>query len=467
MESVNIVASVSSKPKTNKTLILVICSVMCFFLAFTCAGINIALPAIGNEFKANAILLNWVVTLALLVMGVFLVPAGRLADIIGTKKVFMIGLIIFIPVSTLTAFSNSIYMLLVCQVIQGIGLAMVFATSTAMITTVYPTNERGRALGINVGVLYFGTSIAPFICGFLTEHIGWRSIFLIAVPCGIVMLILLLLYVKEDWVHSRGEKFDYIGAIIFGLSLVSLMYGFSVMPQVYGFALILIGIAGTIIFFKWESRTKSPVFDTSIFRDNRVFQFSNITAFISYSAVAAVSYLLSLYLQYNKGLSAEVAGLVLIAQPIMQALFSPFTGRFSDRVEPRILASLGMGLTCLGLIPFAFVTADTSIFLIVGALIVLGVGFGLFSSPNTNAVMSSISAKHYGVASATLGTMRSLGQLFSMGITMILISAIVGRVVITPEHYATFLTCVRVAFAIFSVLCLIGVFTSLARGKLR
>jgi MFS family permease len=454
-------------PVVDKTLILVICSIISFFLSFVGSGINVALPSIGKEFNANAILLNWVVTLSTLTLGVLMIPFGRLADIIGIKKVFAIGIIIYLPAAVLTVLSSSIYMLLVCQLMQAVGLAMVFANSTAMLTAVYPANERGRALGINVGTLYFGFSIAPSICGTMIEHFGWRSIFFIGMPGCVLALILLFTKVKGDWVYSRGERFDYFGALLFAISIICIMYGFSIIPQLLGGLLILIGIVLALFFIKWESRTTSPVFDINIFRNNKVFLFSNITAFVSYSAVMAVTYLMSLYLQYNRGFSAQTTGFILVAQPLLQAVFSPISGRISDKFEPRVVASLGMGLTCLGLIPFAFLTDTTSVGLILAALLVLGMGFGLFSSPNTNAIMSSVSPKQLAVASATLSTMRTLGGLFSMAITMVLISVIVGRVEITPEYYPAFLTCVRVAFAIFSVLCLISVFTSLARGKLR
>jgi MFS family permease len=463
----DVTESKTQEATTNKTLILVIVCVVSFFISFLGVGLNVAIPAIGKEFSANAILLNWVVTVSILTSGVFSIPCGRIADMFGLKKIFILGLIIFLPFTILTVFSNSIYMLMVCQAIQAIGLGMILATSAAILVAVFPPEERGKALGFNVGVLYFGFSTSPLVCGFLTEQVGWRSIYLIAVPGCLIGLILLLWKVKQEWVHSRGEKFDYPGAVIFGLSLIFIMYGFSVLPELYGFFLLLSGIIGMFIFFKWESSNSSPVFDVSILRNNRVFLFSNLTAFISYSAVAAVAYLLSLYLQYNKGLTPGAAGLVLAVQPVIQAALSPLSGWLSDKIEPRIVVSVGMGLTCAGLVPFAFVAASTPLIWIVVPLFILGMGFGIFSSPNTNAIMSSVSEKNLGVASALSGTMRTLGILFSMAVTMILMSIFVGRVVITPEHYDSFLVCLRVAFAIFTALCFTGIFFSLSRGKVR
>jgi len=245
------------------------------------------------------------------------------------------------------------------------------------------------------------------------------------------------------------------------------MYGFSLLPAMSGAWLILLGTLGILAFVKWEMKVESPVLDMKLFRTNMVFAFSNLAALINYSATFAVTFLLSLYLQYIKGLDPQNAGLILVSQPIVMAIFSPFAGRLSDRIEPRIVASTGMALTVLGLSLFTFLSEKTVLEFIVASLILLGVGFALFSSPNTNAVMSSVEKRFYGVASGTLGTMRLIGQMLSMGIAMLIFAIYIGRAQITPEYYLLFLRSVNVAFIIFAVLCFGGVFASLARGKVR
>ncbi len=176
---------------------------------------------------------------------------------------------------------------------------------------------------------------------------------------------------------------------------------------------------------------------------------------------------MSLYLQYIKGLNSEQAGLILVAQPVVMAVFSPFAGKLSDKIEPRVVASIGMAFTTVGLLFLSFLNENTAIEYIVGSLIMLGFGFALFSSPNTNAVMSSVEKKFYGVASATLGTMRLTGQMLSMGIATLIFAVFIGRVEIAPEYYLPFLKSVNIAFIIFSALCFAGIFASLARGKVR
>ena len=205
----------------------------------------------------------------------------------------------------------------------------------------------------------------------------------------------------------------------------------------------------------------------ALFKNNIVFVFSNLAALINYSATFAVSFLLSLYLQYIKGFTPETAGLILIAQPVMMAMFSPLAGILSDRIEPLIVASVGMGLTTVGLFMLIFVSNGASIGYIVTSLIILGLGFGFFSSPNTNAVMGSVDRKFYGVASGMLGTMRLTGQAFSLGISLLLFAIFLGRVQITPEYYPLFLKSMRVAFIIMAALCFLGIFASIARGKTR
>lgn len=230
---------------------------------------------------------------------------------------------------------------------------------------------------------------------------------------------------------------------------------------------MLAGILGIWLFVKQELRTEYPVLNIRLLRDNKVFTFSNAAALVNYSATSAVGFLLSVYLQSVKSLTPQQAGLVLISQPIVMAVFSPFAGRLSDRVEPRIVASAGMALTMLGLVFFIFMGEGTPVFLIAANLVLLGFGFALFSSPNTNAVMGSVEKKFYGVASATLGTMRLTGQMLSMGVTMMVFAVFIGRVRITPAQGRLFISSSRMLFFIFAVLCFAGIFASLARGKVR
>jgi MFS family permease len=350
---------------------------------------------------------------------------------------------------------------------QGLGAAMLFGTVLAILVAAYPLEERGRVLGINVASVYLGLSFGPFLGGVLTQNLGWRSVFFLTVPLGLVNALMSMWKIPRGPGARRGESFDLIGSCIYGAMLFSLLYGFSLLPRAIAMAFIAGGIAGLALFLWWERRTKQPVLDVGLFMKNRAFTLSNTAALINYAATFAVAFLLSFYLQHIKGLSPQQAGLVLVCQPVVQAAFSPVAGRLSDKVEPRILASLGMASTAFCLFILASFDAGTSLVFVVMTLGLLGLGFAFFSSPNMNAIMSSVDDKLHGVASSMVATVRTLGQMFSMGIAMLTFAIFMGQVEISPPLYPLLLRAIKVSCTIFGILCVAGVFASLARGNLR
>jgi EmrB/QacA subfamily drug resistance transporter len=452
---------------TSKGLVLLVATMASFLFPFMGSAVNIALPSIGKELSLDAITLGWIATAYLLTSATLLVPFGRIADIYGRKKIFTSGIVIFTLSSLFAGMASSATMLISCRVFQGIGGAMLAGTVVALLTTVFPANERGKVLGINVAATYTGLSLGPVLGGILTQNLGWRSIFLISVPLGLAVIGVVLWKLRGEWTGAKGERFDFVGSVIYCLGLVALVYGFTLLPAISGVWLIVGGVIGLSAFTRWEMRARSPLLDISLFRNSKAFTFSNLAALINYSATFAVAFLISLYLQYVKGFNPQGAGLILVAMPVMQAIFSPLAGRLSDRIEPRLIASAGMALTTVGLIIFIFLNKETPLGLIIGNLILIGFGFALFSSPNTNAVMSSAPKTAYGVASATLATMRQVGMTFSMGVAMLMFALYMGRVQITPEYYPLFQESMKTSFIIFAVLCFGGIFASLARGKVR
>jgi len=450
---------------TGKQVVLLIAILAGFITPFDGSAVNIALPAIGEEFHMDAIALSWVATAYLLSSALFLVPFGKIADIYGRKKVFLYGITIFSLSSLIMTMASSSEMLIGVRVVQGIGSAMIFGTGVAIVTSVFPPGERGKALGTYITSVYIGLSVGPLLGGAMTQYLGWRSIFFVNVPIGITAVFLILWKIKGEWAECIGEKFDLIGSVIYGTAVVAVMYGFSVLPELKGVALLAFGTLGVIAFALFEIRTSSPVLDISLLTKNRIFAFSNLSALINYSATYAVTFLLSLDLQYTKGFTPEHAGLILVAQPVVMAMVSPIAGRLSDRTEPRIVASVGMAFTALGLFLLIFLTESTPLWHLIITLIILGIGFGLFSSPNTNAIMSSVDKKFYGVASGMNGTMRLLGQMLSMGIAMMIFAIVIGPVEITPEYYPQFVLSLHYAFILFTAFCILGIFASLVRGN--
>jgi EmrB/QacA subfamily drug resistance transporter len=434
--------------------------------AFMGSAINIALPLIGKEFNSDAVLLSWLATAYLLTAAVLLVPVGRLSDIFGRTRFLKIGIIIFSSGSLLCGLANSDTILLVFRLIQGVGSSMIFTTSTAILVSAFPPNERGKILGINITAVYTGLSSGPFLGGLITYHLNWRFIFYISFFLGAVTALMLFLKLREEWKEAENESFDLSGSIIYVLSLTIFVLGLTFLPDVTGIVMVICGIIIFIAFFKIESGKSNPIFNFNVFFSNRTFTFSNLSALINYSATFAISFLMSLYLQNVKLLSAQDAGFVLVTQPFIMAVLSPLAGRLSDKIEPQVVASSGMAILTIGLVIFVFLGSGFGLVPIILNLALLGLGFALFSSPNVNAIMSSVEKRYYGVASSTLASMRMIGQMFSMGIVIVIFSLIIGKTEISSENQLDFLISIRIAFIIFSVLSFIGVFTSLSRGKI-
>ncbi len=395
-----------------KRSVLIVATFAAFITPFMGAAVNLALPAISKDLNANAVQLNWVVTVYLVSTAVFMLPFGRLGDIIGRKKVFLTGLILLTLSTCAIVFTKSINSFLFFRSFQGMASAMIFGTSMAIITSVFPPGERGKAMGINITAVYVGLSSGPLIGGFLTEKFGWRSIFIALIPLGAVAIVLTLTKIKVDWAEAKNKSFNL--RVLFS---------------------------------------------------NRVFSLSSLAAMIHYSATSAIGFFLSLYLQYLRGYDAQTAGLILMTQPIMMALLSISAGKLSDRINPGHLASTGMALTSLGIFALTFIDNNTPLIFIILILALNGCGFALFSTPNSNAIMSSVQKQYLGIASGMLGTVRMVGQSVSLGIAMLLITFFIGHEKIQTDNYPELLKTIKTGLAIFALICIPAIFASLARNK--
>jgi EmrB/QacA subfamily drug resistance transporter len=455
----------ANEDKSLKRSVLLVATFAAFLTPFLSSAVNLALPAIGKDLHANAISLSWIISSFILSSAVFLLPFGRLGDIIGRKRIFSYGIVLFTVSTFLIVFSHSITSLIILRTLQGFSGAMIFGTSLAIITSVFPQGERGNAIGITITATYFGLSAGPVVGGFLTQLLGWRSIFALLVPVGLISIYLIFTRIRTEWAEAEGERFDIRGSFIYGLSLLSFMYGFSKLPLAFGWICLLSGITMAVIFLFFEKKIPNPVFDIRLMLNNRVFAFSGLAALINYSATSATGFFMSLYLQYLKGFDARTAGLIMISQPVAMALLSPLAGKLSDKRDPGMIASVGMGLTAIGLILLCFIGPETPVYRIVLLLILMGVGFGLFSSPNSNAIMSSVEKRYLGIASGVVGTMRMIGQMMSMGIAMMLIAVYIGKQTINKETFQGLMASMKTGFIIFSILSVTGIFASLARNN--
>lgn len=445
---------------------LFVATLTSFMGPFLISSVNVALPAIQAELKLDAVQLSWIATAYLLAVAVGLVPAGKIADIHGRKKVFAAGLAVYVVGAAVAMFAGSAPVLIGSRVIQGLGAAMFVTTGMAIITSIFPPQKRGRVIGIYVAAVYVGLSMGPFVGGLLTQYLGWRSIFLVTLPMGAGSLLLTLYVLKGEWRGEPGQKLDLAACLLYGVSILALVYGASLLPGGLGAGLVVAGIALMVIFIRHQTTARFPVFEVRLFVRNKRFAFSSFAALLNYSATFAVTFLLSLYLQYIKGMSPQSAGSVLMAQPVIMALFSPLAGRLADRMEPRYLATCGMVITVLGVLFFITLDSAASISSIVANLAFLGLGFALFSSPNMSAIMGSVEKRYYGLASGAVATMRLLGQMASMAVAMVVLTLVVGREEIAPANYDRFLDAVHVVFAISALLCSAGVYFSWFRGKI-
>jgi len=436
-----------------------------FITPFMAASVPIAMPSIARRFSLNAVTLSWVATAYLLTSAVFLLPFGRLSDLIGRKKMMTAGIILFSLASILISVSMNPTWLIASRALQGMGGSMIFSTSMALLISVISPGERGRLIGFTTASVYMGLSLGPLIGGFFTQLWGWRSIFLVPMPLSILLLFLIFRNIKGEWAEAREERFDFMGTMVYICAFISLMLGVTFLSHWFGLVLLGVGATGLTVFFVFESNTRFPVFQVRLLANNRVFAFSNLAALINYTATFAIQFLLSLYLQSIRGFSPQRTGLILLAQPLLQAFFSPLAGSVSDRWQPRLVASLGMGGCAAGLFLFSFLSERTPVALIITNLAFLGIGFAFFSSPNTSAVMGAVEKKFLGQASATLSTMRMSGQMLSMACLTLLFSLFMKRAEIGPKTVSLFMSVSRSAFLLFFSLCCLGVAASLARGK--
>lgn len=427
---------------------------------------NVALPAIADDLQLDAVLLSWIPMVYLMASAMFVLIFGRLSDNWGRKRIFLLGTLAVILSSSLAAVSIGSSMLLAARFLQGISAAMLYATQMAIVTSAFPPEKRGRVIGLVVSAVYVGLAAGPLLGGFVIDSFGWRYSFLLQLPLATVVLWIGLKYVDTEWAAPEKQPFDLPGAVSYSTAILLLCLGVSRLPEPDSIALLALSGLTLIWFLRHARRAPYPIWDVQLFFSNRVFTFSCGASLIMYSATYANVVLLSLYLQYLKGLTATMAGLLILVQPVSMAVLSPLMGRLSDRIEPRILASAGMLLTAVGLFMLASLTGNSTYPALITALLMTGAGFSLFSSPNANAIMGSIARTHAGSASGAVATTRLLGQLNSMVLVTLALSLVMGATTITADTLPLLERAITLSFSIAALICLPGIALSMARGRL-
>jgi EmrB/QacA subfamily drug resistance transporter len=454
--------------KREDLSVLLVVAITSFMGTFLISAVNIALPTIERDFSLSAIELSWIITSFILGTALFMLPAGTWGDRNDNRRLFQWGLLLFTLSSLLCYFAPDGYWLIAGRFVQGAGAAFTGTTGQAILVATFPATRRGQVLGISVSSVYAGLALGPLAGGILTIHTGWRSLFLIATIFGLFTTLISLRYMRKNEEKARpAGKGDHIGTILFMAGLSALVYGSSRIPSLPGWAMMGGALFMLFLFLRVERKALHPLLDIRLFTHNRLFTYSSLSALINYTATFAIVFFLSLYLQKIQGLSPRDAGAVIVAQPLMMALFSPVVGRLSDKIQPRYFATLGMAMCSSGLAMLAFLSPGTSIGWIVAILIWVGIGFALFSSPNMNTIMSSVKRPQYGQASGIAASMRVFGQIISMSIITFLFSINFGSSSVEAAPDPVFMHVMQWGFLIFALIGLPGIYFSFNRGNVK
>jgi MFS family permease len=449
----------------SATATLVIMGIVQFVVPFMLSAVGIALPAIGREYHASALLLSACITSFVLSLAIFMLPVSRFADIYGRKRIFSIGVGVITMTTIALALSPNVYVFIAIRFIQGLAAAMIFSTGLAILTSVFPIEHRGRALGISASAVYLGMAAGPTLAGFLIAGFGWRSIFYFVIPIQLLAVALTMTKLHGEWTSAEVQGFDWIGSMALCCTLLLLIIGTTQLNKMDAAKYIaFLGLLSAVIFFRIEQKVANPLLDLHLLRTNLPFTFNNVAVCINYAAAFGVIFLFSLYLQNVKGYSPKYAGLVMVIQPGIQALLSPLAGKLSDTYSPRHIAAIGIGSCTVGLTTAAFLNTHSSLSMIILVLALLGLGFGLFSTSNTTAIMGSVEPQHYGIAAGLLASMRNMGMLISMTIVSVALGLFMGNQPVSMQNSGLFVTSMRVSFILFSVLSLFGVLFTLGAG---
>lgn len=452
----------------RKWWVLLAVGVGTFMSALDSSVVNTVLPVVSQAFGTNVETIEWVVTIYLLVVSGLLLSVGRLGDLRGHKPVYVAGFVVFVLGSALCGFARSPNTLIAFRAFQALGGAMLFANSPAILTKTFPPAQRGQVLGLQATMTYLGLTVGPSLGGWLASQLSWRAVFYINIPVGLLATLLSLRFIPRDAESGHTEPFDLVGALLFMAGLVALLLGLN-QGQAQGWtsplilSLLIGAVVLLVVFILVEQRVASPMLDLSLFR-RRIFSASTGSAVINYICLYSVLFLLPFYLIDGRGLSPAQAGVILTAQPIVMAIAAPLSGTLSDRIGARLPGTLGMAILGIGLFLLSRLTPDGPFGHVTVALIVTGLGTGIFISPNTSALMGAAPRHRQGIASGILATARNVGMMLGVGLA--------GAVFATVQAHGkangsptTFFDAIRAGFFIASCVAVLGVLTSAVRGK--
>ncbi len=463
--------------RLRKWLILINISISIFMATLDGSIVNIALPTISEQLSSSISSIQWVVNAYLLAISVLLLVWGKLADIYGKKKIFMMGFVIFSVGSGLCGFSNSLLMLVISRVIQAVGASSMMALSQGIVTNIFPPGERGRAFGITGTSVAIGSLTGPTLGGILVKTFGWHSIFLVNIPIGIIGILCTYFLIPEIKEEPENKTFDVLGAFLFAGSILLLFMSFlflqdqKVSGKVFAIMLIL-ALVLMISFIVHERRVSYPLLNFGLFKI-KVFLLGISTAFLSFVSLNTTLYFMPFYFAYVLNITTLKAGLLMSAYPLMTALISPFSGWLSDKISYRPLTVIGLTINVAVLFTISTFGTSTSVFQIVLFMALLGIGSAIFQSPNNSSVMGSVPKNELGSAGGINALFRNLGMVSGTTISVIIFSFAtkINISKITGEKAGlsseVFLKGFRVVFIFAACACIAALLFSLARVSLK
>ncbi len=424
---------------------------------------NIILPVVSQDLHSDVATVEWVVTIYLLVVSGLLLSFGRLGDLRGHKSIFLLGFIFFVVGSALCGLSQAAEILIAFRALQALGAAMLFANSPAILTANFPAQQRGQALGMQGMMTYLGLTVGPSLGGWLTSTFSWHAVFFINVPIAALGLLLGALFIPRDTPAEHREQFDWAGAITFSAGLVALLLALNqgstwgwTSPAILGLtAVALVFLAAFIIL---EVRVHFPMLDLSLFA-NRLFSAAAASALLNYITSNCVLFLLPFYLIEGRGLDAAQAGLILTAQPAVMVIAAPISGTLSDRIGSRAPGTVGMAIMAFGAFLLSRLSAESAMSSVIVALAIVGLGTGIFVSPNNSALLGSAPKHRQGIASGILATCRNVGMVLGVGLSGAIFTTVMGT-----EGSAALIQAADTGFIVAAGVAVLGMVTSAVRG---
>lgn len=438
--------------------------------------VNVAMPTMQHSFKVQMSTIEWVAMAYMLTLTVFLPLFGRLADMFGRTKMYNTGFVVFTVGSALCGLAPNANFLIFSRVLQAVGAGLLQANSVAIITQAFPSNELGKAIGLQGSIQAIAMSVGPFVGGMLIAAVNWRLIFYVNVPIGIIgtFMALFILPSSKAKIGEKKEKIDYLGISLFAAGLASLVLAVNQGGNIgWGSPLIITYfiIAAVLLplFVYIELKVEHPMIDLKMFK-KWGFSAGNATGMLSYYVLFAVLFLMPFYLEEVLGYNAVITGSILTPIPLSMAIIAPFAGAISDKLGSRIMTTTGMAICAISTLLLTFLGSTINIYLLIFEFILLGVGMGIFTPPNNSAIMLSAPRERLGVAGGILNMMRALGLIFGVAISGLIFTnlkkgyemAHVGTTVHSKVPHSTFISAFMIGFSVLMIsLVAINIFATI------